>query len=171
MRHATKHPSRPHPAPSVSRPKPAFVGDRTVGGLVRWLRLLGFDAASVFDLESAGALTHPPEQTWLLTKIAAHAAGAGHGRLVHISADRPRSQVREVVRTLGLTTGEMAPFSRCARCNLLLKPVDRHCARQRVPEYVWQRQAAFSHCPRCRRVYWRGTHRAHLLAQIRDLMP
>jgi len=41
--------------------------------------------------------------------------------------------------------------------------------RDRVPEYVWQTQREFRHCPECHRLYWGATHLDHVLAELRRL--
>jgi hypothetical protein len=38
-----------------------------------------------------------------------------------------------------------------------------------VPEYVLENRENFSRCPRCGRVYWRGTHTERALDTIRKL--
>jgi uncharacterized protein with PIN domain len=152
-------------------PDTAFVGDRTVGGLIRWLRLMGFDAEAVGDFKAGGILSTPPPGVWLLTRMTRLDPGAGGEHLLRITADRPREQFREVALALRLQPSDLRPFSRCVRCNQRLEPVDRQTARHRVPEYVWLQHTVFSRCSACDRTYWRGSHRDKTLALIRRLMP
>ncbi len=50
------------------------------------------------------------------------------------------------------------PFSRCIECNEALEPVKKEEVYGVVPHHVYNTQPAFSRCPSCRKVYWKGTH-------------
>jgi hypothetical protein len=75
----------------------------------------------------------------------------------------------EVVRRCGLRIEDLRPFTRCLRCNEPTVPAAKAEIERQVPEYVWETQESFSRCPRCGRVYWRGTHTERALATIRQL--
>lgn len=44
-------------------------------------------------------------------------------------------------------------------------------ASPRVPPFVAQQHTRFTRCAKCARVYWPGTHWAHLRAQLERLRP
>ncbi len=79
-------------------------------------------------------------------------------RLVFITANDPLEQVNQVIQALGIRTADIQPFSRCTRCNILTRPVDRNFVQGRVPDYVWETHTEFKSCSRCGRVYWEGSH-------------
>jgi uncharacterized protein with PIN domain len=77
-------------------------------------------------------------------------------RVLSIKSEDLDDQVRQVLTELEL--GADRTFSRCPICNERLEDLDREAARERVPPYVAQTRKTFRSCPKCRQVYWRGTH-------------
>src|SRR5207249_10941206 len=69
----------------------------------------------------------------------------------------PERQFCEVVRAFQLERS-LRPFSRCRVCNAALREVPKESVRGRVPETVWKELDAFTECPECGRIFWRGTH-------------
>lgn len=131
-----------------------FLCDQNLGRLVKWLRILGFDAEYLSFQDDARVQDAIAEGRIVLTRKKAMAAKSG---MVYIREDKVKAQVREVSRVFDL--GRTArPFTRCTLCNSVLVKVSREEARGRVPEYVHATQEAFAQCPACRRIYWRGTH-------------
>ena len=92
---------------------------------------------------------------------------SGEVRAVLIRHDDLKSQLRQVVTTLGLN--HRKDFSRCIRCNTVLIPVPKSAVEGRVPPYVFWTQEAFMECPLCLKLYWRGTHWANMTRDIAGL--
>ena len=149
--------------------EPRFIVDLNVGRLAKWLRVMGYD--TLFPQEGGDnelvriALR---EGRVLVTRDAGiarrRAARLGQMRVVHIVDDVLRSQLRQMVRDLGLSLE--GGFSRCVRCNELLQPAVKEAVAERLPSYVRQTQSQFMECPRCRRIYWRGTHWSNMMAEL-----
>lgn len=146
-----------------------FLCDVMLGGLARWLRLLGHDAA--YDnragdpelLRRAAA-----EQRTLLTRDTRIVPPAGV-RLVLVRDVGTAAQVREVAALFGL--GWTAAFTRCVRCNVTLLAAGAGEVAEKVPDYVRATHTAFRSCPSCGRVYWAGTHRKAMVETLRRLLP
>ena len=82
----------------------------------------------------------------------------GNLQVTVVEADEPREQVREVLAKLNLQPAEREFFSRCLMCNENLLPVSKEAVEGRVPDFIYRSYDSFHICPRCRRVYWPGTH-------------
>lgn len=138
-----------------------------LGRLAKWLRLLGYDTAYLptADDHELARIARAEERV-LLTRDVELTRRRGL-RHVLIESERVEEQLLQVFNALNLGTRQA--FSRCAECNVALSPVSKESVRDAVPPYVWQTQEHFLRCPLCARVYWRGTHWAHMLAQIEDL--
>jgi uncharacterized protein with PIN domain len=144
-----------------------FLADNMLGRLATWLRLLGYDTAYLPHADDPElARVARAEDRILLTRDVELTRRRGV-RHVLIESDQVEEQLHQVSRVLNLSARQA--FSRCAECNVTLDPVSKELVRGEVPPYVFQMQERFLRCPRCRRVYWRGTHWAHMLAQIEDL--
>lgn len=156
-----------------------FLVDANVGKLARWLRRLGYDAAFHQSQEDDSSLVRAAlnEGRIILTRdghIASRGlARSGRLRVIHIQADDIASQMRQVLAALPLEAGAR-PFTRCLDCNVELLSLEKWDALGRVPPYVFETQERFSSCPQCRRVFWQGTHWAHMkqaLAQVTEPSP
>lgn len=145
----------------MSLTSPAFICDRMLGRLAKKLRMLGLDTlyapgAGLRSLSEQAAAQHRmllTRRTALLQYKPGHEAPH-----ICIRSNDPAEQLREVLAACGLTAADMAPFSRCLRCNAPLAALPRHEAGGRVPDYVFSTARRFSACPKCGRIYWRGTH-------------
>jgi len=146
-----------------------FLVDRPLAGLAKWLRLCGFDAG-VESFSPDPGLPEPEPGRYLLTRQARYRQGQREDLLV-LEANDPQDQLAEVFRRLNLTRQDLAPLSRCGDCNDLLAPVPREAALGLVPDHVFQTQAEFFQCPRCRRLYWPGSHHARIMARLQKILP
>ena len=82
----------------------------------------------------------------------------GDLRVVTIQANDPREQVKEVLEALQLRPEEERYFSRCLLCNEELESIAKEGVEGRVPDFIYQSYDTFHACPRCRRIYWPGSH-------------
>jgi uncharacterized protein with PIN domain len=135
--------------------------DLNVGRLAKWLRALGYDAAFLPQADDGELVAIASrEGRVLLTKdrhiMERRAMTKGQARALLVQGDRVMEQLAQVVRALGLDR-ELA-LSRCIACNVPLEERSREAVTAVVPEYVARTQVAFHQCPRCGRIYWRGTH-------------
>ena len=83
-----------------------------------------------------------------------------------MEADSPREQVREVLAKTPLEPSEEKYFSRCLLCNEILLPVPKEEVEGRVPDFIYRAYDSFHACPRCRRVYWPGTHLQRMKKEV-----
>ena len=149
---------------SVSRVRSAplrdtrFSLDVHLGKLARMLRMFGFDAAWSGAAEDEElARTARQQARIILTRDRGRLKRrvVTHGYLVR--ATDPREQLSEVFRRFDLA-GSARLFGRCMRCNEPLAAMDRHEAAPLVPPVVAGQYTEFSRCPRCARVFWKGSH-------------
>jgi uncharacterized protein with PIN domain len=150
--------------------EPRFVVDQMLGRLAARLRLLGYDAITVFDIaDSEVTRLAAADGRILLTRD--HLLS--QTRAVHVyyvNAKDTRNQLVEVVRALGLEPNAAKLFTRCTLCNASLSPVDEADIRDRVPEGVRDRGIAFVQCTSCAQVYWRGSHVDRILSELGQIV-
>jgi uncharacterized protein with PIN domain len=137
-----------------------FACDAMLGGLARWLRAAGYDAAWQRVI-----------QDWDLIRLA-----LGEGRLL-LSSDTgifrigivrdgevpalfiphglgKQEQLGFVLRTLNLPLCE----PRCMACGGELVEVPKEQVRERIPPRTYDWQEQFYECRRCHRLLWKGSH-------------
>lgn len=136
-----------------------FVADRTLGKLARKLRILGFDALYWRGGNLGGALEAARrEGRVLLTRSRKVREKPEDLEMIVIEANDPGDQLRELAGKVPLRADAEKFFRRCLLCNEELRPLNREEAQGRVPDFILQTYRVFHACPRCRRVYWPGTH-------------
>ena len=143
---------------SGSDPDLRFLADAHLGGLARFLRMLGFDTLhrNAFDDAEIRRLASEEDRI-VLTRDRELLKCREIRRGCYVRALKPQMQLEEVAARFGL--GPLArPFTRCLHCNLPLRKVDKDVVAHRVPETVLSLHEAFSYCSGCDRVYWPGSH-------------
>lgn len=149
-------------SPSLLRPVPLksirFIADVNVLKLGRLLILLGFDVAcsssfsdeEIADIAQEQARIVLTRDTTLLKRKKIVFAR-------RIRSDFPYEQVLEVVDFFGLQD-LTAFFTRCTACNRKLVPVAKndiiHLLEPKTRQYFFD----FLQCPRCQKVFWKGSH-------------
>jgi len=78
---------------------------------------------------------------------------------------KPEEQVVELIRRFQLLD-QIQPFSRCARCNGLLHPVEKEAILHRLRAQTRQEYDEFQLCESCDQIYWRGSHVERIEAWI-----
>lgn len=146
--------------------KPSFLADRTLGKLVKWLRLMGFDTIIETDRNRTRFQREIQLNRLILTRTEDVWKRVPGQNGIWIEADDPKLQIRQVISQLDLKYEALEPFTRCIGCNESLKPVPRHEVLGLVPDYVYETQSQFNRCPDCRRIYWSGSH----IRRIRERM-
>jgi len=148
---------------------PSFAVERTLGRLARWLRIMGFDAVCESDATRPEYPGGKDEGRVRLTRIVTVAGQGADGPRLLIRSDHLPEQLREVVQALHIDLSDVRLFSRCLKCNRPIAAIDKGQVRSRVPDYVWENQDQFSQCPKCRQIYWPGTHAARSLNFIKQV--
>ena len=135
-----------------------FILDNHLGRLAVYLRMLGFDSLYRNDYHDEElALVANQEERILLTRdvrlLMRNLVGNGYW----VRSKIPREQLVEVVERFGLTS-HIQPFRRCMRCNGILQPVSKERVLERLEPLTKLYYHEFRICPRCDRVYWKGSH-------------
>jgi hypothetical protein len=144
----------------------SFVLDGHLGKLARDLRLLGFDVAYDPEAEDRKLLrVMQREDRALITR--------DRRLLMHRVVKTgyfPRSQKAdeqtvEVIRRFDLL-GFIAPFTRCLRCNALLRKVSKAEVVETLEPLTKVYYEQFRRCTGCGQVYWAGSHFSKLQKRL-----
>ena len=149
---------------------PRFVVDCNLGRLARYLRLLGLDCLyqNDFSDETVSRISHQQhrivltrDRRLLQRKIITHG--------FYVRAVNPRDQVGEVLQRLDLH-GSVRPFTRCTRCNGLLKTAPKETVEHQLEAKTRRYYDRFLQCAQCGQVYWQGSHHKRARRLIRELL-
>jgi uncharacterized protein with PIN domain len=152
-------------------PAMQFVCDAMLGGLARWLRAAGYDAAWRPHGEDWDLIRQArAERRVLLSsdagifRIGIVRDGDVPGLFVPHGLPR-REQLRFVLHHYGLPVG----VPRCMACGGGLVERNREEVCKRVPPRSLAWQDRFWECRGCGRLFWQGTHWQRIEAVLRDL--
>jgi hypothetical protein len=135
-----------------------FIADANLGGLARYLRMLGFDTLYENGYADRQLVRiAAAEGRIVLTRDRALLMHRSISRGCYVRATRPRQQLEEILARLDLHRA-IAPFSRCLRCNRELEPVAKEAVRDRLPPGSDAFYRRFWTCRGCGRIYWEGSH-------------
>jgi uncharacterized protein with PIN domain len=148
-----------------------FLADSSLGRLSKWLRILGYDTV-YWRGEADRSFLRQAEREGraVLTRRKDVLARKHPGIVLFVENDRVEDQVVEVLGKLGLKPEPENLFTLCLRCNESLKEAKPEEVRSLVPDYVFRTQSEFRVCPKCRGVYWPGTHRERALSTLMRIL-
>lgn len=137
-----------------------FACDAMCGGLARWLRAIGYDAAWSPGVEDAELVRLAKDEGRILLSsdgglFERRAITGGEVKALLLPRGMRRLQQLEfVVRELNLQVRE----PRCMTCGGPLVPVRREEVASEVPAKSLVFADSFYRCRRCRKVFWEGSH-------------
>lgn len=145
---------------------PRFILDAHLGRLASYLRMLGFDTLYRNDYQDEElARRSSIEERILLTR---DRGLLKRGLVKHgycLRTTNPEQQIVEIIRRFSLLES-ITPFSRCIRCNGLLKPAEKSVVEESIPQKTRSYFDEFIVCDSCGRVYWNGSHVQRMNALI-----
>ncbi len=83
----------------------------------------------------------------------------------------PRPQPQQPKPRREESPKETGAFGRCLECNVPLEALSREAARPLVPFFIYQIHYEFRRCPKCRKVFWPGSHVADMEKRTRPAPP
>lgn len=152
-------------------PEPRFVADAMLARLARWLRVLGFDTVLDPARDDRDLVDLAEEENRvLLTRDRHIIAHLRPRRFVHVLADAPLAQLREVAESTALALPRDL-FTRCLLCNAKLRAATAAEVEELVPQRSRTLEGPFTRCPHCGRVYWPGAHVRRMRAALSHAFP
>jgi uncharacterized protein len=149
-----------------------FLADATLGKMVTWLRILGYDTAAWKGRAGRDFLRKAAaEKRCALTRRRDLARRQFSGCLAVIHSDLIDEQLPELLETLALSPDPQRFFTRCLQCNERLEDILRKDVQGRVPVYVAETNETFRVCRRCGGIFWPGTHRDRMEEALRKRIP
>ena len=147
-----------------------FLVDCTLGKLVLWLRVLGYDTIYCETTINNGSILKRgiEEKRIIITRCRDSMQRNYTGSMIVISADKVWDQLEEMKREINFVPDPGKLFSRCVNCNSELRRIDRMDVKGLVPTYVYETHTQFKSCCKCGRIFWPGTHRERMLTALAE---
>jgi uncharacterized protein with PIN domain len=135
-----------------------FIADINLGDIVKYMRVLGFDLCFDQALSPRQIIeVSEKENRIVLTKSRKllKFKDVTHG--IFIRPGTTEQQIKRIIDFLDIED-QIKPFSRCLRCNNLLKTVPKESIADRIPPKTRAFCDEYSYCKPCDKIYWKGIH-------------
>ena len=159
---------------SASQPVPVlFLCDAGLGGLARWLRAAGYEAAWQPDIADDELLRQARQvrATVLTTDAMLMERRLLRDRIIPVFWLPPTLGIPEqlalVFREFGLTL--RGP--RCMSCGGELRRGSKEALRERIPPRTYSWLDEYFVCSRCGKLFWHGTHWQRIVERLAALEP
>lgn len=136
-----------------------FVADTMLEKLARWLRLIGNDVVydSSKSLKELVDISNNEERVFL-TRRKSFPEVITPVTLYDLCSEDFDEQMKRVIAQFGLDINAKL-FTRCVECNVEVEKVnDKETIKNRVPHRSWAGFTEFYECPKCKKVFWKGSH-------------
>jgi uncharacterized protein with PIN domain len=147
-----------------------FIADINLGRIVKYMRVLGFDIYYDSLLSNREIIEiSKRENRIILTKSRKllKFKDVTHG--IFIRPGTTTEQIRRIIDYLDIKDN-IKPFSRCLRCNTLLKTVLKEKILDRIPPKTKELCDEYVQCQFCDKIYWKGTHFINMKKVVRQIL-
>ena len=144
-----------------------FICDVMLGKLSKYLRVLGLDTVCIEAMEDLSQYTSEKKLQFFLTKRGPHKVL--YRNSIYIKSNRVIDQLIEIKDIILPHISATTLMNRCIRCNTVLNDVKKADIEGLVPEFIFHKHDVFKACPSCNKVYWEGSHVAHINKWVKKI--
>lgn len=139
-----------------------------LGTLAKWLRILGYDTLYVKNMEDDEiARIAKEEERILITRDKKLAPK--YKKSIYLENNGLEKQLKKIFNELNLEVNESKILTRCIICNEKIKEIDKEMVKGKVPEHVYKTHDKFFICPKCKKIYWMGSHWENMKKFIKEI--
>ena len=151
--------------------RPTFFCDAMLGGLARWLRAMGYDAAFEYGIDDAQLIVRArAEGRAILSSdgplFDRNVVSSGEVEALYVPQQLTKlDQLHFVVDALHLTRRQ----PRCMACGGELTEVPKHTVMDEAPPLAFRNCEHFWRCGSCGKLLWHGTHWQKITRRLDEL--
>lgn len=148
-----------------------FLVDGMLGGLARWLRILGHDVRYERTATDNELLEVAEKENMILltrdVELAQRASAKKLSSLLVVEATE-EDRLARISRTYGISLDASMETSKCPECGSDLKETSKSEVADKVPATSLTLYDKFWKCLGCGKVYWLGSHWKQIQMTIRN---
>ena len=148
-----------------------FLCDRMLGTLAKWLRVYGFDTfyapTQITDVELISISKNEKRVLITRDKKLVHQARRENIRVIQITSSNIDEQLCKILGDVKVDRNFV--LSRCLICNSEVDEISKKDVKDKVPKRVFENNEEFWYCPRCDKIYWKGSHYEKMLEKIQKI--
>ena len=148
--------------------KPRFVCDVHLAKVAKYLRLLGFDTIWRNDIEDDEIVGMARMGRIGLTcdrRLQARLPET----IMLLRCERPTRQLLRIAAVYDLRPFAH-PLSRTLCCNREPMACDKRRCFDEIPKESYRWLKGFWRCPKCKKIYWRGTHAKRMVKTVENIL-
>jgi len=135
-----------------------FIADINLADIVKYMRVLGFDVCFDSSLSARNIIEiSKRENRIILTKSKKLLKFKEVTHAIFIRPTTTEQQIKRIINYLDIKES-IKPFSRCLRCNSLIKSIPKESIADRIPPKTKEFCDQYTYCKSCDKIYWSGTH-------------
>jgi len=142
--------------------------DRMLGTLSKWLRVYGIDTFYPDEELNDSDLIKisKKENRVLITrdKELIYDAKKELVDTIFIKSKILDEQLKEVSKNVKI--GKTKVLTRCLLCNSILEKINKNEVKNKIPDKVFEFFNDFYYCPKCDKIYWKGSHYEKMIEKI-----
>ncbi len=136
-----------------------------LGKLCKYLRMCGID--TLYSNQGLKALLlAKKEGRVILTRNTQLKDKEG---VFFIESEDLFEQLRILITKFNLKS-QIDLFSRCLCCNERLISIEKEKIKNRIPFFTYKNFNEFAECPKCQRVYWKGSHYEKMAESVKKII-
>ena len=147
-----------------------YLADINLGNIVKYMRVLGFDVYYDSLLSTRKIIEISKRENRVIltnSRKLLKFKDVTHG--IFIRPGTTTEQIRQIIDYLDIKDN-IKPFSRCLRCNTLLKSVLKEKILDRIPPKTKEFCNKYVQCQSCDKIYWKGTHFINMKKVVRQIL-
>jgi len=146
-----------------------FLLDSMFGSLARWLRICGYDAEYIKNIQDDEIIQRSlAEKRIILTrdKLLYKKAIKAGAYALQIEGDNDVERLSFISNKLGILLEPSQ--SRCPVCGGFLTYSDKNFLKDRIPRMTYEHYNDFWVCDSCGKIYWKGSHWKNILKTVNE---
>ena len=151
---------------------PAFFCDAMLGGLARWLRASGYDAAFRHGIDDGVIVAESLETGRILLSSDGpmfERKPIRDGLLQALFVPRQQTRMAQLIFVVDKLDLKRLP-ARCMACGGRLQEIPKHTVLDEAPPLAYRSCDTFYRCLRCEKLMWRGTHWKTIDARLNEIL-
>ncbi len=148
-----------------------FLCDQMLGTLAKWLRIYGFDTFYAnSEIDDSELITISKKENRILIsrdKKLLQRARRENLKTIEIKTTEINEQIVKAISDKKIDYSKV--LSRCILCNTTVDEIKKHEVKGKVPKKVFDNNETFWFCPKCKKIYWKGSHYENMFEKIKDI--
>ncbi len=146
-----------------------FLCDQMLGTLAKWLRIYGFDTFYAnSEIDDSELITISKKENRILIsrdKKLLQRARRENLKTIEIKTTEINEQIVKAISDKKIDYSKV--LSRCILCNTTVDEIKKYEVKGKVPKKVFDNNETFWFCPKCKKIYWKGSHYENMVEKIK----